>query len=306
MADAFIGFSGPRVVQAMTGRPLPPGSGTAEAALAAGLVDAVADGSSIEPLLAGLLKTLRPDDPLPVDAPAAMTPPDLGADAQVASSRTAERPSGQQLLETTVDERFAVRGADENVAAVVGRLAGRRVVAVALGATRGAMPGPGGFALLARCAALAGSLRVRLVVLVDTPGADPHTEADGLSPAIADGLLGVLATPAPTVSLVHGEGGSGGALAGAVTDVVGVGRYGWFAALGPEGAAAALRIEPAEASRRMRITPADLLADGFADAYVSPGHEAGWIAAEFGRLAAMDDADRLTRRVERWSNPLAR
>jgi acetyl-CoA carboxylase alpha subunit len=89
-----------------------------------------------------------------------------------------------------------------------------------------------------------------------------------------------------------------------VTDVVGVGPAGWFAALGPVGAAAALRIEVGEASRLMRITPAELLADGLADEFVPAGQEPAWIATALDRLAAMPTAERLARRRARWAAPL--
>ena len=163
------------------------------------------------------------------------------------------------------------------------------------------MPGPAGFAALSRAARLAGDLDLALLVLIDTPGADPHSESGGLAPAIGDAMSAVLNTPAPTLCLVHGEGGSGGALAGAVTDVVGVGPWGWFAALAPEGAAATLRIGADEAAREMQVTPEDLLRNGFADDFVASGSEPGWVAAAIDRLRADPAAERLRRRLDRWS-----
>jgi acetyl-CoA carboxylase carboxyl transferase subunit beta len=144
------------------------------------------------------------------------------------------------------------------------------------------------------------------VVFVDTPGADPHTESAGLAASIATAMTAVLECASPTISFVHGEGGSGGALAGAVTDVVGVGPHAWFAAMGPEGAAATLRIEPSEAARQMQITPAELLASGFGDVYVPDGLEAGWLATTIDRLSVEPTDRRMTRRLTRWSEPLPR
>jgi acetyl-CoA carboxylase carboxyl transferase subunit beta len=302
--DAFIGFSGPRVVEAMTGRRLDPRSGSAQAAYDAGLVDVLAEPVAVAELLGSYLHALRPDEPEPNPPLTPAEPPPDAGDRQVAAEAAADRPNGRQLIEELLDERIPLRGADPAVGAVIGRLSGRRVVAVALAAKRGRMPGPGGFRLLERCAGLGGALSLPVVCLVDTPGADPHTEASGLSPAIAEATLALLSTSSPTLSLVHGAGGSGGALAAAVTDVVGVGRYGWFAALGPSGAAAALRIEPAEASRLMNLTPADLLDNRFADEYVAPGTERRWIAGQLDRLGAQAEDDRRARRLRRWSAPL--
>jgi acetyl-CoA carboxylase carboxyl transferase subunit beta len=288
----------------MTGRPLPAGASTAEAAHRAGLVDAIATPDTVVDLIATALRALAPPDPKPVGAIRDEAPPTLRGDAQYDATAAAHRRTGAELLDILLLERVPLSGGDPAVAAALGRIGGRPAVVVALGADRGAMPGPPGFHLLQRAAGLAGTLELSLVVLVDTPGADPHTESDGLVPAIGSSLLAVLETPAPTVSLVHGEGGSGGALAGAVTDLVGVGRYGWFAALGPVGAAAALRIEASEASRLMRITPAELIADGLADEFVPGGDEAAWIAGAIDRLHALPASERLARRRARWAAPL--
>jgi acetyl-CoA carboxylase carboxyl transferase subunit beta len=140
--------------------------------------------------------------------------------------------------------------------------------------------------------------------LVDTPGADPHTEADGLSAAIAAAMTEVLATRAPTIAFLHGEGGSGGALAAATTDLIGVGPHGWFGALGPDGAAAALRSTPGDAARLMRITPYELIEDGVADAYVVNSDEEKWLTAAIDRLRSVPLEQRLSARRSRWSAPL--
>jgi len=105
---------------------------------------------------------------------------------------------------------------------------------------------------------------------------------------------------------VHGEGGSGGALAAAVGDSVVVTCNGWFAALAPEGAAAALRATPEEAAEVMRLAPAELLADGFADAVVpaDPHGLGAWLATELGRLSALAPPERRAGREGRWRRPL--
>lgn len=300
--DAVVGFSGPRVVEAMTGRP--PTTSTAQAAYDAGLLDQLVDESQVNDALIANLNVLRPDQP----EPATWTPPQRPASRdgweQVTSSRSADRPGGSRKLVATVSPVAPLTGSDPAVTAVIGRVLGRGVVGVALSARRGDMPGPGGFRLLARAAELAGALDLGLLVLVDTPGADPHTETAGLSPAIATAMTAVLNCPAPTLSLVHGEGGSGGALAGAVSDVVGVGPHGWFAALGPEGAAAALRRDSADATRLMHVTPADLLASGLADDFVPAGSEPQWVATTLDRLRAVPRSERLETRRQRWASPL--
>jgi acyl-CoA carboxylase subunit beta len=117
-----------------------------------------------------------------------------------------------------------------------------------------------------------------------------------------------LSCAAPTVAVVHGEGGSGGALAGATCDLVLVTPDSWFAALSPEGAAAALRRSPQEAADLMRVTPGDLVDDGFADAIVpaDPTELRDCVARALGRVRAMDPVVRRKQRHQRWSGPLRR
>jgi acetyl-CoA carboxylase carboxyl transferase subunit beta len=194
------------------------------------------------------------------------------------------------------------------VAAGFGRIGGHRVLVTALAARRAGRAGPAGYALLARTAELAGRLDTALVVLVDIAGADPLpvSEHAGLAPAIAAAMAAVLRCPAPTVAVVHGEGGSGGALAGAVTDCVAVTELGWFAALGPEGAGATLRVDASDAADLMGVTPRDLLASGFADALApsDPPALQEWLADRLDTLRRTPSPERLSRRRSRWAGPL--
>jgi acetyl-CoA carboxylase carboxyl transferase subunit beta len=184
------------------------------------------------------------------------------------------------------------------------------VVTVALAAERDQRVTPDGYRLATRAAELAGRLGLPLVTFVDTVGADPlpHSEDAGVARTIADAMTAVLTCPSPTLSVLHGEGGSGGALAAATTDLVAVTPTGWFAALGPEGASAALRSSPEQAAELMRVTPANLLEDGFADA-TAPGEPEplrSWLLDRLGQLTAEDPEVRLARRDRRWRGALPR
>jgi acyl-CoA carboxylase subunit beta len=312
VTGATVGFSGPRVIEAMTGVSVPRVTYTAESARAAGLLDAVVAPESLATWLENALIVLRPDEPTPVTAPFPVAVPDRSGHDQVAASRERERPSGGELLEALLAEGeelpVSVCGPDDTVSAAIGRLCGHRVLVAALAARRSGRPTPGGYALLRRAAELAGRLDLPLVVLVDTAGADPLpvSEHAGIAPAISAAMSAVLRCPSPTVAVVHGEGGSGGALAGAVTDSVAVTELGWFAALGPEGAAATLRVDPADAADLMGVTPRDLLASGFADS-LAPHEVTGlrqWLADRLGQLRAVRPAERMSRRRSRWAGPL--
>ncbi|HEU5033761.1 MAG TPA: carboxyl transferase domain-containing protein [Mycobacteriales bacterium] len=319
VAGATVGFSGPRVIEAMTGVAVPRGTNTAESALTAGLLDVVLAPEQLATWLEQVLLTLRPDDPRDTAQPPPVAVPDRSAWEQVQLSRSVERPSGSELVDDLLgtdrdtddgDDGMPVwlRGADDSVAVAIGRLDGRRVVAVALTGRRAGRASPAGYELLARAARLADRLDLACIVLVDTAGADPLpvSEQAGIAPAIAAATDTLLRCGAPTIAVVHGEGGSGGALAGAVTDCVAVGDLGWFAALGPEGAAATLRVTPAEAADLLGLAPRDLLASGFADA-LAPADERAlreWLAARLDGLRAQPREERLARRRRRWSSAL--
>jgi acetyl-CoA carboxylase alpha subunit len=291
----------------MYGVALPPGANTAERAGAAGLVDAVLEAAEVEAWVAQALAGLAEDPAgagvVPTTVPAASR---RGWE-QVTHSRTVARPSGQELMALILGPCTQLRGRDRTVAAALGRIAGRRAVVAAVAAQRAGRVTPAGFELLVRACTLAGRLDCALVTLVDTVGADPlpASEDAGLAAAIAAAMTAVLECTAPTVAVVHGEGGSGGALAAATCDVVGVTDTGWFAALGPEGAAAALRSTPPDAAEVMRVAPGELIDDGFADAMAPDGAAlAPWLAAVVGRLRDEDASTRLDRRRARWSQPL--
>lgn len=305
---ATVGFAGPRVVEAVTGIVPAPGSHTATSAYDAGLVDAVLPGPEVPGWVATALQALTVEPvELPVALPAAPAFLQLGTDsgwAQVQRARARTR-SGGALLADLLDDRVALRAprGDATVAAALGRLAGRPVVGVALAAAVGGRPTPDGYRLATRAYRLAGRLRLPVLSLVDTPGAEPGSESeqDGVAPAMGEALDALLTCPSPTLALVHGEGGSGGALAAATADIVLLTPDSYFAAIGPEGAAAALRRPPAECADLMRVTPGDLLGLGAADAVVD---DLAAVAVHLAQLSAMPEMSRRARRRDRWASPL--
>ena len=297
---ATVGFAGPRVVEAVTGALPAQGSHTATSAHAAGLVDAVLPGEQVGGWLAAVLAALTPE-PDPVGDAATVDAGDRSGWEQVQAAR-ARTTSGVALLHALVAGAVPLRAprGDTTVAAVVGRVAGRPVVGVALAAQLGGRPTPDGYRLATRAYRLAGRLDLPVLSLVDTPGAEPGTEAEeaGIAPAMGEALDALLTCPTPTLALVHGEGGSGGALAAAAADRVLVTPEAYFAAIGPEGAQAALRRPAQECTDLMRVTPADLLALGAADAVVEPA------AVPAHLVALLDLPDRLQRRRPALPAPL--
>ena len=307
---ATVGFAGPRVVEAVTGVRPAHGSHTASSAYAAGLVDAVLPAADVPAWLWEALTALTSG---PSDLGAVLGEPRSAAPTgrsgwdQVRRART-RTTGGAALLGSLLVGPVALQAphGDRTVAAAVGRLGGERgraVVAVALAAHVGVRPSPDGYRLAARAYRLAGRLGLPALSLVDTPGAEPGAAAedDGIAPAMGEALDALLSCPSPTVALVHGEGGSGGALAAATADLLLLTDDAYFAAIGPEGASAALRLAPERCADLMRITPADLVALGAADAVLAHPAE---VVAHLVRLSDSSGADRLVRRRARWSSHL--
>jgi acetyl-CoA carboxylase carboxyl transferase subunit alpha len=120
---------------------------------------------------------------------------------------------------------------------------------------------------------LAAKFRVPIVCLVDTPGAYPGVEAEerGIARAIAVNLMEMSRLPTPVVSVVIGEGGSGGALGISVADQVAVMQHAYYSVISPEGCAAILwksgEYAP-QAAEALRLTPDHLKRLGLIDAVI--------------------------------------
>jgi acetyl-CoA carboxylase carboxyl transferase subunit alpha len=125
------------------------------------------------------------------------------------------------------------------------------------------MPHPEGYRKALRAAKLAEKFNIPVLMLVDTPGAYPGLGAEerNQSEAIARNLLELAELNTPTVSIVIGEGGSGGALAIGVADRFAMMRYSVFSVISPEGCSAILWNDPSKveaATNAMKITSSDL------------------------------------------------
>lgn len=292
---AFVGFAGPRVVQAVTGEAPPSDSHRAEGAAAAGLVDAVLDPDGAHDELAILLAAARASGrrALPEGPPPASPPGDGVTDPWevVTAVRSPRRPSGREWLERVVPARVELRGdraggTDDVVLAGIGTTtAGTSVAFLAL--DRHAVDGrprPTGYRTARRLLALAGRLGLPVVTFVDTPGADPTEASDhgGLAGEIARTLAAFTAHPAPTVCVVVGEGGSGGALAFAATDRLFMLEDAIFSVIAPEGAAAILERDPGQAPQlaaKLRLTARDMVELHVADGMVAADANGGAVRA---------------------------
>jgi acetyl-CoA carboxylase carboxyl transferase subunit alpha len=137
------------------------------------------------------------------------------------------------------------------------------------------MANPEGYRKAIRVFRLAERLAIPILTLIDTQGAYPGVGAEerGQAEAIAATMRTMTTLRVPIVSVVIGEGGSGGALALAVADRVLMLEYACYSVISPEGCAAILYRDRAPASiaraaEALRLTARDLLAAGVVDALV--------------------------------------
>jgi len=304
---AYVAFAGPRVAASMGGDEAAAAGNRAEAALAHGLVDAVVARADLRAWIARAVRAVAPGVPVPV-APEPVEAAGGGAWRRVLDARADARPRAAAYLahftELTRLSGDRAGGVDDGVICALGRLHGRPLALVALDRTPVT---PAGYRTAWRLLDTAERLGLPVLTLVDTPGATPAPEAEraGQAHAIARTFDKLLAVAVPTVCVVTGEGGSGGALALASTDRLLMQRGAVFSVIAPEGAAAILHRDPgraAEVAELLQPTAERLVALGIADDLV-PDDPAGALAhaaAALDELAAMDRAVLRAERHSRW------
>lgn len=136
-----------------------------------------------------------------------------------------------------------------------------------------AMPKPEGYRKALRCMQMASKFRRPIVALLDTPGAYPGIDAEerGQAEAIAISLREMTRLESPVVSVVIGEGGSGGALAMGVANVVMMMENAIYSVISPESCAAIIWRDAGKAelaANALRLTARDLLELGLIDAII--------------------------------------
>jgi acetyl-CoA carboxylase carboxyl transferase subunit alpha len=163
-------------------------------------------------------------------------------------------------------------GEDKAMLSGIGRFLGKSVVV--LGIEKGkntqervkhnfGMPKPEGYRKAQRLMDMAEKFKLPLITFVDTPGAFPGIEAEerGQSEAIASSIEKLLSLNVPVISVITGEGGSGGALAIAVADKVLMLEYSVYSVISPEGCASILWRDARKAelaAEALKMTTKDL------------------------------------------------
>ncbi len=285
---ALIGFAGPRVIEQTIGQKLPKGFQSSEFLLEHGFIDRIIGREEMREELSQLIKQHKKQTAreCPAGTPAQAgeqfakereSEPEKTAWDRVLCSREKNRPVGTDYIEELFEDFMELHGdrcfADDR--AVVGGIAsfhGIPVTVIAQAKGRDTkeniernfgMPSPDGYRKALRLMKQAEKFGRPVICLVDTPGAFCGIEAEerGQGEAIARNIYEMSALKVPTLSIVIGEGGSGGALAMATSDEVWMLENAVYSILSPEGFASILwkdSTKAKEAAEVMKLTAADL------------------------------------------------
>lgn len=192
-------------------------------------------------------------------------------------ARHPDRPYALDYIRALLRDSYEIHGDrnfadDAAIVSYIGYIGERKVIVVGEQKGRGTknkikrnfgMPHPEGYRKALRIAKMAEKFDLPILFLIDTPGAYPGIAAEerGQSEAIAKNLFELSKLNTKSISVVIGEGGSGGALAIGVSDRVAMMRYSVFSVISPEGCAAILWNDPSKqenATKAMKITAEDL------------------------------------------------
>lgn len=289
---ALIGFAGPRVIEQTIGQKLPEGFQRAEFLLEHGFVDKIVPREEMKDILTTILKLHNPHnkesfcvDNQEADENACGKKSGFWPKKNKRSpwdtvqlSRSADRPVASDYIHQLFDDFMELAGDRyfKDDGAIVGGIASFHGMPVTvIGQEKGkntkdnikrnfGMPSPEGYRKALRLMKQAESFNRPIICFVDTPGAFCGLEAEerGQGEAIARNLFEMADLTVPVLSIVIGEGGSGGALAMAVGNEVWMMENSIYSILSPEGFASILYKDSKkanDAARVMKITAKDLM-----------------------------------------------
>ncbi len=281
---ALIGFAGPRVIEQTIGQKLPKGFQRSEFLLEHGFIDGIIERPRMKETLARILRLHQKsggEENLcekagkePIDTGGAKR---LSAWDRVMLSRMQERPVGSDYIEALFTDFVEFHGDrlfgdDRAVIGGIARFHGVPVTVIAQAKGTNTkeniqrnfgMPSPEGYRKALRLMKQAEKFHRPVICFVDTPGAFCGLEAEerGQGEAIARNIYEMSGLKVPVLSVIIGEGGSGGALAMATADEVWMLENSVYSILSPEGFASILWKDSSkaeEAAKVMRLTAKDL------------------------------------------------
>ena len=301
---ALIGFAGPRVIEQTIGQKLPEGFQRAEFLQDHGFVDMIVERKDQKQVISQILALHQQDLSFFQDGVKIMRErivSEAGASAEDTAGNVKKNEEKRSLTERSAwDTVLLSRKSDRPTAldyidalfkddgAVVGGIAYFHGMPVTvIGQQKGkntkdnirrnfGMPSPDGYRKALRLMKQAETFGRPVICFVDTPGAFCGLEAEerGQGEAIARNLFEMSDLKVPILSIVIGEGGSGGALAMAVADQVWMMENAIYSILSPEGFASILwkdSKKAPEAAKYMKITASDLYERGLIERIIPEG-----------------------------------
>ena len=291
---ALIGFAGPRVIEQTIGEKLPKGFQRSEFLLEHGFIDRIVERKEMRTVLGNILQMHHTAQNPVIQKPVQtvekerQSVQEKDAWERVTISRKNDRPVGQDYIRTLFSDFLEFHGDrcygdDPAIIGGIARFAGIPVTVIAQAKGKSTkenvahhfgMPSPEGYRKALRLMKQAEKFKRPILLFVDTPGAFCGIEAEerGQGEAIARNLFEMSSMKVPVLSVVIGEGGSGGALALAVADEVWMLENAIYSVLSPEGFASILWKDSkraSEAAAVMKLTAADLKKLGVIEAVIA-------------------------------------
>ena len=341
---ALIGFAGPRVIEQTIGQKLPKGFQRSEFLLEHGFLDGIVERKELKETLSKILKlheegkipfaeneeTFAEEknsdtetEDLPVTGEAATSNREfskLTSWDRVMLSRMQDRPVGADYIENLFTDFMEFHGDrlfgdDPAIIGGVARFHGIPVTVIAQAKGRNTkdnirhnfgMPSPEGYRKALRLMKQAEKFRRPVICFVDTPGAFCGLEAEerGQGEAIARNIYEMSALQVPVLSIIIGEGGSGGALAMATSDEVWMLENSIYSILSPEGFASILWKDSSkakEAAEVMKLTAKDLYEKGIVEKVFSEPQDFSVETFEQVLLPMESEIERFLRRYSAMS-----
>ena len=301
---ALIGFAGPRVIEQTIGQKLPKGFQRSEFLLEHGFIDAIVERPMLKATLSRIL-SLHEEKMSPKSTeeterfvrnagmqvgiqggnlPHGQEEASVDAWERVQMSRKKDRPVGSDYIQRMFTDFIEFHGDryyadDKAIIGGIARFHGRPVTVIAQAKGTNTkeniernfgMPSPDGYRKALRLMKQAEKFHRPVICFVDTPGAFCGLEAEerGQGEAIARNIYEMSGLKVPVLSIIIGEGGSGGALAMATADEVWMLENSIYSILSPEGFASILWKDSSrakEAAKVMRLTAEDLYQQGIVE-----------------------------------------
>ena len=316
---ALICFAGPRVIEQTIGQKLPEGFQHSEFLLEHGMIDMI-----VERYEADFIKDIENACEYrrrSMSSENVLTPYE-----KVLAARKSDRPDIMKYIEVLFDDFIEMHGDryykdDKSLVAGIASFNGKTVTVI--GNRKGknieenirynfGMASPEGYRKAVRVMKQAEKFRRPVITFVDTPGAYPGMEAEsnGQSNAIAGSIAAMLKLTVPVISVITGEGGSGGALALAAADKVYMLENAVYSILSPEGFASIIYKDAKkapQASEIMKLTAQELFTAGLVDGVIAEGDRcfsdiARMLEKELGILGRMKSKELVNSRYDKFRN----